>query len=72
MIVVGYYSIRLVVHMSVGLSVYLSCSSVPPSVFSIPDDNVSKYQWIFTKLSVCTVIVEIWFGIVNEQILLIF
>ena len=29
------------------------------SVFSFPDDNVSKYQWIFTKLAKCIDIVEI-------------
>ena len=23
------------------------------SVFSFPDDNLSKHQWIFTKLSMC-------------------
>ena len=33
------------------------------SVFSFWDDDLSKYQWIFTKLSVCIDIVEIWFGI---------
>ena len=39
-------------------------SVVRPSVrFSFPDDNLSKPQWIFTKLG----IVEIWFGIANGQ-----
>ena len=53
------------------------CLSVIPSVvrpsvrFSFPDDNLSK-QWIFTKLGMCTDIVEIWFGIVNAQISSIF
>ena len=47
-------------------------SIVRPSVFSFPDDNLSKCQWIFTKLGVCIDIVEIWFGIVNGQILSIF
>ena len=28
-----------------------------------------KHQWIFTKLSMCIDIVEIWLGIVNGQIL---
>ena len=37
-------------------------------VFSFPDDNMSKYQSIFTKLDMCIDIVEIWFGIANEQI----
>ena len=38
------------------------------SVFSFPDDNFRKYQWIFTKL-VCIDIVEICFGIAEGQIL---
>ena len=43
--------------------------SVRPSVrFSFPDGNLSKNQGIFTKLGVCTDIVEIWFGIANRQI----
>ena len=39
------------------------------SIFSFPDDNLNKYQWIFTKLCMCIDIVEIWFGITNGQIL---
>ena len=31
-------------------------------------DNLSKHQWIFTKLGMCIDIVEIWFGIANGQI----
>ena len=47
--------------------------SVRPSVrFLFPDDNLSKLQWIFTKLGMCIDIVEIWFGIANGQILSIF
>ena len=43
--------------------------SVRPSVhFSILDDNLSKNQWIFTKLGMCIDIVEILFGIANGQI----
>ena len=38
------------------------------AVFSFPDDNFSKYQWIFTKLGVCINIVDTWFEIVNGQI----
>ena len=38
-------------------------------IFSFPDDNLSKHQWIFTKLGMCIDIVEIWFGIANGQIL---
>ena len=41
-------------------------------IFSFPDDNLNKHQWIFTKLGVCIDIVEIWFGIANGQILLNF
>ena len=40
------------------------------ALFSFPDDNLSKYQWIFTKL--VHYIVEIGFGIANGQILSIF
>ena len=29
------------------------------SIFSFPDNNLSKYHWIFTKLSLCIDIVEI-------------
>ena len=42
--------------------------SVRPSVCSFPDDNLSKHQWIFTKLGMCIDIVDIWFGIANGQI----
>ena len=38
-------------------------------IFSFPDDNLSKRQWIFTKLGMCIDIVEIWIGIANGQIL---
>ena len=49
------------------------CPSVHPSVrFSFPDDNLSKHQWIFTKLGMCIDIVEIWFGIAIGQISSIF
>ena len=41
-------------------------------VFSFPDDNLSKYQWIFTKLDVCIEIVEIWFGIADGHFSSIF
>ena len=44
--------------------------SIHPSVrpFSFPDDNLSKHQYIFTKLGMCIDTVEIWFGIANGQI----
>ena len=35
---------------------------------SFPDGNLSKHQWIFTKLGMCIDIVEICFGIANGQI----
>ena len=41
-------------------------------IFSFPDDNLSKHQWIFTKFGMCIDIVEIWFGIANGQISSIF
>ena len=42
------------------------------SVFWFQDDNLSKYQWMFTKLGKCNDIVEVSFGIANGQILSIF
>ena len=44
----------------------LSARNMP--IFSFPDDNLSKRQWIFTKLGMCIDIVEIWIGIANGQI----
>ena len=41
-------------------------------IFSFPDDDLSKHQWIFTQLGMCIDIVEIWFGIANGQISSIF
>ena len=47
--------------------------SFRPSVhISFPDVNLSKPQWIFTKLGIFIDIVEIWFGIANGQISLNF
>ena len=43
-----------------------------PSVLSFPDHNLSKCQWIFTKLGIYIDIVYILFGIANGQILSIF
>ena len=36
-------------------------------IVSFPDDNLSKHQWIFTKLGMCIDIVEIWFRIAYGQ-----
>ena len=47
-------------------------SAPDTSIFSFLDDNLSKCQWIFTKLGICIDIVEIWFGIANGQISSIF
>ena len=38
------------------------------SIFSFPDDNFSKCQWIFTKLGMYIDIVEIWFRNADGQI----
>ena len=59
----GYYGFTLDVRVSVRLSA--SRTSVR---ISFPDDNLSKHQWIFTKLGVYIDIVEIWFGIADGQI----
>ena len=48
----------------------LSAQDTP--IFSFPDDYFSKHQWIFTKLGMCIDIVEVWFGIANDQISSIF
>ena len=45
-----------------------SVSARDTPIFSFPDDNLRKHQWIFTKLGICIDIVEIWFGIANGQI----
>ena len=57
-IVAGYYGFTLDLRVSVGPSVRPSvrCMSVR---FSFPDDNLSKHQWIFTKLGMYIDIVEI-------------
>ena len=36
------------------------------SIFSFLDNNLSIYQWIFTKLDMCIHIVQIWFEIVKD------
>ena len=46
------------------------CTSVCLSVrISFSDDNLSKHQWIFTKLGMHIDTVKIWFGIADGQIL---
>ena len=46
----------------------LFARDTPIFPFLFPDDNLSKHQWIFTKLCMYIDIVEIWFGIANELI----
>ena len=67
MIAAGYYSFTLVIHLSV-----IHSSVICQSIILFLEDNLSKYQWILTKLGMCIYIVEIWFGIANVQILTIF
>ena len=56
---IGRPCVRSCVHLSV----------VRPSVrFSFPGDNLSKHQWIFTKLGMCIDIVGICFGIANGHV----
>ena len=46
-------------------------SACNTSIFLFQDNkfnNLSKFQWIFTKLDMCIDIVEICYGIANEQI----
>ena len=57
----GYYGFTLVVRESIRLSV---CPSVG---FLFPDDNLSKHQWIFTKLGMCIDIVEIGLGLLMSK-----
>ena len=38
------------------------------SVFYFQDNNLSKFQWIFTKFDICIYIVELCFGIAYWQI----
>ena len=53
-LVTGYYGIILVVCVSICVSY------VWPSVFLFPG-NLSKFQWIFTKLGMYIDIVEVFF-----------
>ena len=42
----------------------LSARDMP--ILSFPDDNLSKYQGILTKLGSCIDMKEIWFGIAHQ------
>ena len=48
--------------------IFTELSARDTPIFSFPDDNLSKYQGILTKLAICIDVKEIWFGIANEQI----
>ena len=52
--------------------IFTELSARDTPIFLFPDDNLSKHQWIFTKLGMCIDIVELWFGIANGQISSIF
>ena len=51
-----------------GFTLDVRVSVRPSERFLFPDNNLSKHQWIFTKLGMCMDIVDIWFGIANGQI----
>ena len=53
-------------------SILTELSARDTSLFSFPDDNFSKYEWIFTKIGVYNDIVGILFGIDDGQISSIF
>ena len=48
--------------------IFTELSAQDTPIFSFPDDNLSKWQGILTKLDICIDIKEIWFGIANGQI----
>ena len=49
--------------------IFMELSALDTPIFSFPDDNLSKWQGILTKLAAFIDIKEIWFGIANGQIL---
>ena len=52
---------------------YMTELSAPDmSIFLFQDNNLSKSQWIFTKLDMCIYIVEICFWIANTKLSLFF
>ena len=50
-------------------TIFTEFSARDTPIFSFPDDNLSKHQWIFTKLGMCIDSVKTWFGIANGKIL---
>ena len=57
----------------VGIRIFLTeLSACYTAIFYFQDNNLSKSQWIFTKIDVCIGIVEICCGIAHWQISSIF
>ena len=54
------------------LSILTVLSARDMAIFSFSDDNLSKYQLIFTKLGMCIDIVRIWSGIAKGEISSVF
>ena len=52
--------------------IFTELSARDTPIFSFPDDSLSKYQGILTKLAICIDIKEMCFGIANGQISSIF
>ena len=48
--------------------IFTELSARDTPIFSFPDDNLSKQQWILTKLAICIDLKEICFRIANGQI----
>ena len=47
--------------------ILMKLSAQDTSIFSFPEDNLSKCQGILTKLVTGIDVKEIWFGIANEH-----
>ena len=45
----------------------MELSACHTSFFSFSDNNLSIYQWVFTKLGMCIDSVEIWFGLLTGK-----
>ena len=43
----------------------IELSACNTAIFLFLDNNLSKYQWIFTKFGVCIDTVEIWVRVAN-------
>ena len=48
--------------------IFTELSARDTPIFSLPGNNLSKYQGILTIFAICIDIKEIWFGIANGQI----